>query len=282
MNEKRNSGIPVSRTYFFRLLAWLVLLLLLNQVIYAAVVPVLFFQSPYFDADYRENTLSPELEEISIHFHDGTLYGWKYGTRQDKVLLYFGGDNADSNRWIHTVMKHNPELIRNEATILTIDYPTFGKSTGTISEKAFYETALLLYEYASDRYPDADIIPIGYSIGTAAALRLACVAECKALILVAPMYDGTSLYLPRKSALHSMFEPFASVKMQNDQDAPKCQERTLVIASRTDKVTKLQDILALCKLFPEDPELFILNDCPHAEFWINEQVYRMIGSFITI
>ena len=259
---------------------WIVLLLALNQVIYAAIVPVLFFQSPFFSADYAKNVSSSSLEEISIDYDDGTVYGWKYGARADAVLLYFGGDNSDTNKWIRTVMDHNPERITSKATVLTVDYPTFGKSTGTISEDSFYGTAILLYDYAKCLYPNAEIIPVGYSIGTAAALRLACVRECAALILTAPMYDGTSLYLKREGLLHSVFEPFSSVKMQNDEDARNCYASTLVIASNTDHVTKLKDITALCEQFPIMPELIVLDDCSHSDFWNRDEVYKSIDSFI--
>ncbi len=274
------NGIPVSTSYIIRFLKWIVLLLALNQVIYAAIVPVFFFQSPFFSADYAENISLSSLEEILIDYEDGNLHGWKYGIRTDVLLLYFGGDNSDTNRWIRTVMNHNPERISDVATVLTVDYPTFGKSTGVISEESFYKTAILLYDYAKSRYPDAEIIPAGYSIGTAAALRLACVRECKALVLTAPMYDGTSLYLKRNGLLYSAFEPFASVKMQNDDDARRCYVKTMVIASNADQVTKLKDVTALCGLFPNQPELIVLNDCTHSDFWDREEVYDSIASFI--
>lgn len=280
MKSSIRNGIPASTSYIFRILTWIVLLLALNQVIYAAIVPVLFFQSPFFSADYAANRASSSLEEISIDYDGGTLYGWKYGAGTDAVLLYFGGDNSDTNHWIRTVMNHNPERISNEATVLTVDYPTFGKSTGIICEESFYQTAILFYDYAKSRYPEAAIIPVGYSIGTAAALRLACVRECTALVLVAPMYDGTSLYLKREGILHSAFEPFASVKMQNDDDARRCYARMMVIGSSTDQVTKLNDITALCELFPTLPELIVLDDCTHSDFWNRDEVYKSIDSFI--
>ena len=112
-----------------RILKWIVLVLALNMVAYAAVVPVLFFQSPFSRTDYLENAHSSSLEEISVEYDGGTLYGWKYGSESDTLLLYFGGDNADSNSWVRTVRDHL-EVSGSETTVLTIDYPTFGKSTG--------------------------------------------------------------------------------------------------------------------------------------------------------
>lgn len=255
-------------------------MLALNMVAYAAVVPVLFFQSPFSSTDYLKNANSSSLEEITIQYDGGTLYGWKCGTASDTLLLYFGGDNTDSNSWIRTVWDHHPEGLGSEATVLTIDYPTFGKSSGTISEKTFYETAVLLYEYARQRYPEAHIISAGYSIGSAAALRLACTRDCSALILVGPMYDGTSLYLRRDGILHRLFEPFASVKMQNDEDAPRCAVGTLVIASKTDHITKLQDITSLCSLFRIEPDFFVLDKCAHGEYWDRDEVYAVVADFL--
>ena len=282
MKIRSRTGEPPSWIHLIRVLKWIGLLLVLNLIAYAAVVPVLFFQSPFSEIDYSENTRSSFLEEISIDYSGGVLYGWKYGTCSDSVLLYFGGDNADTNRWVRNLNASHSGTIEDEATILTVDYPTFGKSTGTISERTFYETAVLLFDYARERYPNADIIPMGYSIGSAAALRLACERNCSALILVAPMYDGTSLYLKRDSFLHNLFEPFASVRMPNDEDARRYPGKTLVIASKTDRVTKLEDIEALCALFSDDPELRIIEECAHADYWSRDEVYGFIASYIQV
>lgn len=271
---------PPSWIYLIRILKWGALLLVLNLITYAAVVPVLFFQSPFSATDYTDNIRSSLLEEITIEYSGGVLCGWKCGTRSDSILLFFGGDNADTNRWMHNLIASHSGTLEQEATVMTVDYPTFGKSSGTISERAFYETAFLLFDYARERYPDADIIPMGYSIGTAAALRLACDRDCSALILVAPMYDGTSLYLKRDGFMHGLFEPFASVRMQNDEDATRCSVQALVVASKTDRVTKLPDIKALCSLFPKYPDLRIMDECSHSDYWSRDEVYACIASYI--
>lgn len=263
-----------------RVLKWIILLFAVNMMVYAAVVPVLFFQSPFYAEDYSNNLLDPSLEEISIKYSGGVLYGWKAGSSKDTVLLYFGGDNADSSQWIHTLHSVHPETIEKEATVLALDYPTFGKSTGIVSENSFYETANILFDYAKERYPDAAVIPMGYSIGTAAALRLVSARECAGLVLVAPMYDGTSLYLRRGGVLHAVFEPFASVKMQNDEDAVSCNVPALIFASSTDRVTKLSDINALSLLLPLSPEIYILDECEHGEYWDHEEVFKHTADYI--
>ena len=100
---------------------------------------------------------------------------------------------------------------------------------------------------------------MGYSIGSAAALHLSSCRDITGLLLIAPMYDGTSLYLPRESILHALLEKTATVQMQNDEFAPLCSVPVLIIASHTDRMTREEDISALSDLFSDPPSMVFLD-----------------------
>ncbi|HVS97522.1 MAG TPA: alpha/beta fold hydrolase [Puia sp.] len=73
-----------------------------------------------------------------------------------------------------------------------MDYPGFGKSTGTFSEKACYDYALECYQLARSRWRPSQIVICGKGIGTGVAAQLASVRNCRRLVLVDPFYSVTS------------------------------------------------------------------------------------------
>ena len=255
-------------------------LLLLNQLVYAIIVPLIFFNASYSEDDYRSLLAQSDPRELVIETENGSLYGWEFGNSCDAVLLYFGGDNVDSNAWLRSVLDTAGSKPFGNVTLLTVDYPTFGRSSGTVSEQYFYETAQILHDYARQHYPHASLYVMGYSMGTAAALSLADEDDITGLLLIAPMYDGTSLYLPRQSFLHTVFEPTATVQMQNDEFASVCAAPTLIVAGYDDTMTKAEDVFALAALFPQMPKVQMLEDCAHGAYWQRAETYSAITSFL--
>lgn len=254
--------------------------LLLNQLIFSAVVPFIFFFPSFSKSDYQNLLADPSSVSVTIETENGTLCGWQNGNCSSRVLLYFGGDRADSNSWLNKVREVTGGSCFPETTLLAVDYPSFGNSTGTISENTFYKAAENVYDYARERYPSASIYVMGYSIGSAAALHLSSCRDITGLLLIAPMYDGTSLYLPRESILHALLEKTATVQMQNDEFAPLCSVPVLIIASHTDRMTREEDISALSDLFSDPPSMVFLDDCAHGDFWNESITYEAIKAFL--
>ena len=74
------------------------------------------------------------------------------------------------------------------------DYPGFGKSTGTRTEKKLYEQALQVQKMAASKYDADSIIIYGKSFGTGIAAYIASVSNCKKLILETPYYSIPDLF----------------------------------------------------------------------------------------
>lgn len=111
------------------------------------------------------------------------------------LVLYFHGNRKN----IGWYAKYADNFTTNGYEVWMIDYPGFGKSTGTITEKKLYEDALQLYIMARSIYPAHQIIIYGKSMGTGVAAWLASKKSAKALILETPYYSMTSLaqhYIP--------------------------------------------------------------------------------------
>ena len=70
------------------------------------------------------------------------------------------------------------------------DYRGYGKSDGSIdSEKQLFSDAQILYDQLKKRYPEKDIVIVGYSLGSGIAAWLASKNQPAQLILEAPYFS---------------------------------------------------------------------------------------------
>lgn len=101
------------------------------------------------------------------------------------VILYFHGNAGDLSRW-GIVGEHFVSL---NYDVLIMDYRTYGKSKGKLSEQGFYEDADYCYNYLLKSYSEDDIIVYGRSLGTGIATYLSSKHHPKQLILETPYYS---------------------------------------------------------------------------------------------
>lgn len=109
------------------------------------------------------------------------------------LVIYFHGNRENVSRYAEFAVN----FTRNHYEVWMPDYPSFGKSTGTLSEKDMYDEALQVYKLARVKYKPEEIIIYGKSMGTGIAAHLASVRDCKRLVLETPYYS-----------LHSLLRPF--------------------------------------------------------------------------
>ncbi|MEZ4848862.1 MAG: alpha/beta fold hydrolase [Bacteroidia bacterium] len=141
-----------------------------------------------FSVPHEEFFLSPEAEvEINgLWFHHEAPRG---------LIIYFHGNADNLARW----GQYSVDFLACGYEIAMIDYRTFGKSTGKLSEEAFYDDARAFYDYAMARHPGGKTIIYGRSLGSAIATQLASVVKTDQLILETPFFNMPELiahYLP--------------------------------------------------------------------------------------
>jgi alpha-beta hydrolase superfamily lysophospholipase len=102
------------------------------------------------------------------------------------VVLYFHG-NAEALD--HTGI-FAPAFTLRGYDVIMMDYPSYGKSTGPLSEQNLFNTGVVFMNYCKQHYSSGRIIIYGKSLGTGIAAHTAREAEWfKALILEAPYYS---------------------------------------------------------------------------------------------
>lgn len=105
------------------------------------------------------------------------------------VALYFHGNSGNVSH-----LGHVANLIsRKGYDAILVDYRTYGKSTGKLSEQALNDDAQLFYDYALNRYDENEIVLYGRSFGTGIASRLAAKNNPCRLILESPFSSAVDL-----------------------------------------------------------------------------------------
>jgi uncharacterized protein len=106
------------------------------------------------------------------------------------VVLYFHGNKENISRYA----KFATPFTKNGYEVWMEDYPGFGKSTGTRTEKKLYEQAMAIFRMAAGKYSNDSIILYGKSFGTGIAAYVASQVNCKQLILETPYYSVPALF----------------------------------------------------------------------------------------
>ncbi|MGN6419702.1 MAG: alpha/beta hydrolase [Pseudobacter sp.] len=137
-----------------------------------------------FDIPYREVNL-PYSSDVNINVIQFTTTD----SVPKGVVLYFHGNRKN----ISWYAKNAPQFTRNGYEVWMLDYPGFGKSTGTLSEQKLYDWSLLLYKLARARYKPDSILLYGKSMGSGIAAQLGAIRDCRRLILETPYYSFPSI-----------------------------------------------------------------------------------------
>ena len=140
--------------------------------------------------DYTYNFSYP-FEELFLKAEDGAVINAiHFKTEQPKgVILYFHGNAGDLSRWgIITEF-----FVEKKYDVFVMDYRTYGKSRGKLSEQALYNDAQMCYDYLLKHYQESEITIYGRSIGTGMATYLASNNNPKQLILESPFYSLTDV-----------------------------------------------------------------------------------------
>ncbi|WP_241148073.1 alpha/beta hydrolase [Lacinutrix jangbogonensis] len=143
----------------------------------------LLFLPTVLEQDYNFN-FSYNFEEITLKTNDdAALNAIHFKAKNPKgVILYFHGNAGNLSRWGNIA----EFFVAKDYDVLVMDYRTYGKSTGKLSEQAFYNDADLFYNYLKKYYSEDKITLYGRSLGTGLATFLASKHKPKQLILETP------------------------------------------------------------------------------------------------
>lgn len=165
--------------------------------------------------DYTYSFDEP-FEEFFLETKDGAKLNALHFRQPDPqgVLLYFHGNAGDLSRWGEIATY----FVKKNYDVIIMDYRTYGKSSGNLSEEHLFSDADLFYEYALKFYNEKDITVYGRSLGAAIATQLASNRNPKKLLLETPFFNLIDVarnrfpWLPIRSLLKYRFESNRYIK----------------------------------------------------------------------
>lgn len=215
----------------------------------------IFFLPETLSIDYKYEFEQP-FEELFFLPEEGVKINYLHFKTQNPKgnIIYYHGNADNLARWGNEASY----LCRFGYDVWVMDYRTFGKSTGEISEKALYADADKFYQEVENKTPLKNTIIFGRSLGCTFASFIASKFNPNLLILEAPFYSLTDVlklrfpFLPHKKVLNYQFPSFQfaeSIKCQTiifhgdqDETIPKPQGEKLfeVIASQNKEFVVLE------------------------------------------
>lgn len=162
-----------------------ILYVMISAGLYFMQEKLLFLPSVLED-DYQYE-FNHDFEELNFTTDDGAiLNAVHFRVKSPKgVVLYFHGNAGDLSRWGNIT----EFFVEKKYDVLVMDYRTYGKSKGKLSEAVFYSDAELFYEYLKQHYSETKISIYGRSLGTGVATFIASKHKPKQLILETPYYS---------------------------------------------------------------------------------------------
>ena len=106
------------------------------------------------------------------------------------VVLYFHGNRDNVIRY----EKYVDNFTKQGYEVWMPDYPGYGKSTGTLTERLIYSEAEAVYKLARTHFGEDSIVIYGKSLGTGPAAFIASEFKCHRLILETPYFSFPSLF----------------------------------------------------------------------------------------
>lgn len=210
------------------------------------------FQPDSLPKDYVYQ-FEQDFDELFIETEDGARLNALHFKQEHPrgIILYFHGNAGDLSRW-GTITSY---FLQYNYEVLVMDYRTYGKSTGKLSEKALYKDAQLFYNKAKEFFPENKIVVYGRSLGSAMASYVASKNNPRKLILETPFYSLRKLvaqktpYLPVGKLLKYDF-PTA-----NFADDVKCP--VTILHGTQDSVVPIEWARKLYEVIPEGQRYFV-------------------------
>jgi len=234
-------------------------------ILYVTVCTLMYFKQELFiflpdklPQGFKFNY--PNATEVFLPIENNQhIHGLYFSTAEQAkgVVLYFHGNAGALDKW--GLVANN--FLPLGYDVLIMDYRTYGKSLGKLSEQSLFDDAQLAYDYLIKKFAARDIVIYGRSIGTGIATQLASKNLCKTLLLETPYYNLYDIvknhfkFIPKKKLLRYNF--------RNDQHIKKVNSPIYIFHGTADRVVPLESGLKLEPFILEDHFIIIQNANHH-------------------
>lgn len=242
--------------------------------VYAALLILArFFSRPLVFPAPRPSYSRDEAGLFFIKTSDGLEIAAKFfeNPKSDICVVYSHGNGEDVGEI--TPLMH--EYCARGVNVLFYDYPSYGLSKGRASEAALKGAALAAYAYAKDNlhFADKNIVPVGYSLGSVAAVTMAEKnPECRGLVVIGGLANASKTVLP--------FDIIPWKMLENTERIERLKCPILFIHGTRDIVVPVRNARANFKAAGAQKRLVLFGGAGHYGLPQNPAYWSEIENFI--
>lgn len=188
-----------------------------------------------FDANFKEKFYDTP--------NNGKINTLRFYANNSKGIVYYlhgNAGNLEDWAWVY------PQFINRGYDVEILDYRTYGKSTGKLSEENMYGDVQYVYNEILKEYSEENVIVFGRSIGTGMAVKVSADNNPKTLILESPYYNIYDIaktiapFLPLKLMLKYRFK--------SNENILKVKAPIYILHGKQDRVIPFESGKKLFKL----------------------------------
>lgn len=217
-------------------------------------------------------------QEVFVETSDGArIHGLHFEARGPSrgVILYFHGNAGSVASWYQVATR----LIDHDVDVFLIDYRTYGKSRGDLSEEGLYLDAMASYQYLLDQgWEPAEIVVHGRSLGSAMATSVAAEKPVGAVILETPFSCLKSLaneLYPFMIAGRLLQYRFDNLGRSDAIEAP-----TWVVHGTHDEIIPLSHGRAVFESLPNGWKMTVIEGGRHNDLMEYPRYYDELDAFL--
>ena len=238
---------------------------------------------------YRVPFPPPEpYREVRLKLNNGnTIIGWyiinrKNDITQNKtarpIILYFHGNGEN------LITMHYSGLFRQFRDggfdFLAIDYPGYGRSNGSPSEKTLINSGATALKYLREKYSKREILVVGWSLGAAVAIQIAAKhpGKINGLAVMSPwssLIEVASDHFPRILAYI-----YAGKRYNSKKACSKLNIRTLIIHGKNDKLIPVKHGKELAGVIKSEVKFVVLQGVGHNDLLSNKRAITTLFAFL--
>lgn len=225
--------------------------------------------------DFAYDFEYPAEEKFYATPNNGNIHTLKFTTKQAKgIVLYLHG-NAGSLRdwgWLYK------DFIARNYNILFVDYRSYGKSTGPLSEKSVHADIAFIYDELKKEYAENKIIVYGRSIGTGMATHIASVRNPKTLVLETPYYSIVDI--AKRIVPFLFLEPLLKYKFKSFKYIKSVKSNIYFLHGTNDNVVPYASGLRLYNTVKNTATLITVQDGQHNNLSQFNEYYTLLDKVL--
>lgn len=235
----------------------------------------ILFHPSETEQSFKYNFPQPFQELFYSTPNQGNIHALKFKAKNTKgLVLYFHGNAGSLEDWGWVYQN----FIAQHYDVLVIDYRSFGKSTGKLSETNFHSDAAFIYNKQKSEYDEKNIVIYGRSIGTGIATKLAANHNPKILILETPYFNIEDLarkivpFLPLKLVLKYKFE--------SNKYITKVKAPIFILHGSADQVVPYQSGQKLFELVKDNAKFVHFEKGTHSNLATFDKYHSLLSEIL--